>query len=331
VTTASPPTAPAGADLRLPRWLLVLGVPLAGVVLVAFFVFLRFPFDRFSDVLAAQAGRALGAEVVIGDLEPALTVGGPGFVARNVLVRWPGGERATVAEARLRPAWSLSWLGLSPAFRLDADSDLGGVAGRVTVGEAPGFARDLGASRAPMSASPQRLDPSVVSVISIWLCARTTAGFDGRLEGVALARLPLTRFTQGASLDGRLDLETDLRLREGAPVGDATFRASDGSLALAQLPVALPFTALHGTLRFADDGAVALELEALEGPMVSGEVRGGTQPGPSPWLAPLELDVRLQVSDRTLPPAFRSAGLRLAPDGSADLRVRGTLSAPIVR
>jgi len=293
VTTASPPTAPAGADLRLPRWLLVLGVPLAGVVLVAFFVFLRFPFDRFSDVLAAQAGRALGAEVVIGDLEPALTVGGPGFVARNVLVRWPGGERATVAEARLRPAWSLSWLGLSPAFRLDADSDLGGVAGRVTVGEAPGF--------------------------------------DGRLEGVALARLPLTRFTQGASLDGRLDLETDLRLREGAPVGDATFRASDGSLALAQLPVALPFTALHGTLPFADDGAVALEDVALEGPMVSGEVRGGTQPGPSPWLAPLELDVRLQVSDRNLRPAFRSAGLRLAPDGSADLRVRGTLSAPIVR
>ncbi|HKJ25118.1 MAG TPA: hypothetical protein VKB65_09875, partial [Myxococcota bacterium] len=101
---ASPGPSPAGDGPRLPRWLLVLGVPVAGLLLVAFFVFLQFPFERFREVLAGQTGAALGADVTIGALDPALTVGGPGFVARDVRIRWPGGDAASVAEAGLRPA-----------------------------------------------------------------------------------------------------------------------------------------------------------------------------------------------------------------------------------
>ncbi|MBW2316582.1 MAG: type II secretion system protein GspN [Deltaproteobacteria bacterium] len=284
---------PAGSDARFPRWLLVLGVPIVAVLLVAFFVFLQFPFDRFSEILAGQTGAALGADVTIGGLDPTLTVGGPGFVARDVQIRWPGGERATVAAASLRPAWSTSWLGGSPSFLLDAESDIGGVAGQVTVGAAPGF--------------------------------------DGRFTGVDLDRLPLERFAQGAALDGALDLDADLEWRDGAPVGEVDFLARDGSVATSQLPFALPYDELRGRIEFGDDGALTLEGVALEGPMISAQLEGGTQAAPSVWIAPLELDIHLQVSDRNLQPTLRSAGLRLAPDGSAELKVRGSLSAPIVR
>ena len=65
--------------------------------------------------------------------------------------------------------------------------------------------------------------------------------------------------------------------------------------------------------------------------MISAQLEGGTQAGPSLWIAPLELDIRLQVSDRNLQPALRSAGLRLTRDGSAELKVRGSLAAPVVR
>jgi type II secretion system protein N len=302
VTAASPqdrsPTGGRGADVapggpRLPRWLLVLGVPLAGIVLVVLFVFLQFPFERFRDGVARQAGTALGAQVVIGELAPTWTVGGPGFVARDVQIRWPDGARAQVEEARVRPAWSPSWMTGAPALHVDARSDVGAVRGTVTVGEEPAF--------------------------------------DGRLEGVDLDRLPIERFARGAALDGILDLDADLVLRAAGPVGTARFDARDGSLAARQLPIAVPYTALRGHVELPGDGSLALDGVALEGPMISATVEGGTRPGPSLWLAPLELDVHLEVSDRNLRPTVRSAGVRLGPDGSADLKVRGNLAAPVVR
>lgn len=289
----SPRSGPAGDGPRLPRWLLVLGVPVAGVLLVVFFVFLQFPFGRFREVLAAQTGAALGADVTIGALDPALTVGGPGFVARDVEIRWPGRDAASVDEASLRPAWSPSWLTGSPAFQLQADSNVGSIAGALHVGAAPGF--------------------------------------DGKLSHVKLARIPIERFTQGASLEGDLDLEADLSFRDGRPLGEAHFVATDGSLAAPQLPVALPYRELHGGLTFAEDGSVTLDDVVLDGPMLSAKLSGGTQPGPSLWLAPLELDLHLRVVDRNLIPTFRSSGLRLKPDGTADLHVRGNLAAPVIR
>jgi type II secretion system protein N len=302
VTAVSPedrsPTAGGGAEAapggpRLPRWLLVLGVPLAGLVLTVFFVFLQFPFDRFRDGLARQAGAALGAQVAIGELAPAWTVAGPGFVARSVQVRWPDGGRARVEEARVRPAWSLSWMTGTPALHVDARSDVGAVRGTVTMGEEPGF--------------------------------------DGRLQGVSLDRLPIERYARGATLDGTLDLDADLVLRAAGPAGTARFDARDGSLAAQQLPIAVPYAALRGHVELPGDGSLTLDGVALEGPMISATVEGGTRPGPSLWLAPLELDVHVEVSDRNLRPTVRSAGLRLGPDGSADLRVRGNLAAPVIR
>jgi type II secretion system protein N len=290
----SPGGAPsARGEPRLPRALLLLGVPLATVLLVSFFVFLQFPFDRFREGLASQAGAALDAQVEIGALEPSFGLGGPGFVARDVRIRWRDGEQAAVSRAALRPAWSTAWLRGSPALHVDADSDVGAVKGAITLGEAPAF--------------------------------------DGRLAAVDVGRLPLEAFAGGARVDGRLDLEGDLEFGPAGPVGEASFESRDGSIAGARLPIAIPYATLRGAVRFGEDGSITLEDVDLAGPMLSARVQGGTGPGPDVLLAPLELDVHLEVTDRNIRPVLAAQGLRLRPDGTLDLRIRGNLAAPVIR
>jgi type II secretion system protein N len=295
---ASPPARPGigpakTRERRAPRWLVPLGMPVAAVLLVTFFVFLRFPFDRFRQELGIEAGRALGAQVEIGRLDPSLGIAGPGFVARDVRIRWPQGEQAEIARAALRPAWSLSWLRGTPAVHVNADSDVGAMKGAFTLGETPAF--------------------------------------DGRLSAVDLGRLPLAGLMRGAQLDGEIDLDGALELRPTGPVGEATFESRDGSIASDQLPVAIPYQTLRGAVHFGEDGSIRLEDVILAGPMLSARVAGGTGPGPSLLLAPLELDVHLEVSDRQIRPVLTGSGLRLKPDGSVDLQIRGNLAAPVIR
>lgn len=296
--TADPPARPAAdaaraSDRRFPRGLLVVGVPLAALLLITLFVFLRFPFDRFRESLAQGAGRTLGATVVIDRLDPSLRLGGPAFVMHGVRVRWPDGRAAAVQRATLRPAWSTAWLGGTPALHVDADSDLGAIVGTFVLGEAPAF--------------------------------------DGRLESVALARLPIEALLRGTRLDGRLDFDGDLALRDGRPVGEARFESRDGSVSSPQLPIAIPYERLGGRVRFDADGSLELSDVALDGPMISARIRGGTGPSPTLLLAPLDVDVHLEVSDPTLRPALAAAGVRLGPDGAVDLKIRGNMASPVVR
>lgn len=292
MTSTSPPRG-AASGRRFPRWLLVLGAPIAAFLLIGFFVFLRFPFDRFQGSVATSASQMLGAQVEIGRLDPAFTLGGPGFEARDVRIRWPDGHKALVSKATLRPAWSLSWLAGTPSFHLHAESDLGGVDGAFVIGDAPRFG--------------------------------------GRLEAVELGRLPLASMLRGADLDGRLDLDGDLELTPKGLIGEARFESRDGSIAAQQLPVAMPYERLDGEVRFNEDGSIELIGVELEGPMVSARIEGGTGPSPTVFLAPLEIDVRLEVRDPNLRPAMQATGIRLEADGTADLRIRGNMTAPEIR
>jgi len=285
---APEPTAPS-----LPRPLLWLGLPVAGVLLTAFFVFLQFPFDRFRETLADQAGRALGAEVLVGELAPAWGLAGPGLEAREVRVAWPDGERARATRVGVRPAWSLAWLRGRAALRLDAESDAGAAAGTLVLGE--------------------------------------PAAWDGRVRDFDLERLPEGLLGPAGALSGRLDLDADLRLEPAGPVGEAHFEAREGSLQVPTLPFALPYTALEGTLRFHEDGSFEVEDVVLDGPMVSARLSGGGAAASSLSRAPLDLDLHLEVRDRNLRPALQNAGLRLRPDGTMDVKVRGTVASPLVR
>ena len=80
----------------------------------------------------------------------------------------PRGETLSIPSIRIRPAASLSWLRLSPAFVLDVDGGgLGNIRGDVLLGRA--------------------------------------AGFDGKLESVNLALLPLEQLVPDLAMDGGVD------------------------------------------------------------------------------------------------------------------------------
>ena len=88
----------------------VIGVVLAGVLLVGFFIHRGFPYDRLRAPIAAELSRAMGREVAIREVGPTFQLAGPGLVAHDARVSWGDGETLRIERAAVRPAWSLSWL-----------------------------------------------------------------------------------------------------------------------------------------------------------------------------------------------------------------------------
>ena len=66
--------------------LLFVGTPIAGFVLVVFFVFLGFPYGQLAGLASARISAATGTQVHIRDLEPRVTIAGPGMTLRDVRV-----------------------------------------------------------------------------------------------------------------------------------------------------------------------------------------------------------------------------------------------------
>jgi type II secretion system protein N len=280
----------------VPRWLVRLrrlGIPLAALLLTSFFVLIGFPWERVRERVAHQIGAATGSTLTIGSLAPAFGLFGPGFQASHVVVSWPDGRRFDLAEARVRPAPSLSWLRLRPALYVDAQTPQGRTSGKLTLG------------------TPYR--------------------FAGSLSDIQLAALPTAQLIPGASLEGHAQLDGDLELRSDGPRGELRFEASEGSLTIPGLPIALPYTTLHGTLRFADETAIAIESLVLDGPMLSAQASGTLARAPQLQTAPLDMELRLEARDASLRPLLAQAGLRVGPDGSATVKITGTPSRPILR
>ncbi len=283
--------ARAAEGPRLPRPLLWIGVPVAAVLLTALFVFLGFPYDRVRDGVAANLGRATGSQVQIAELGPGLSPLGPGVVARGITARLPDGQTWKITRLKLRPAWSLAWLGGTAAVAMDLEAPEGRLGGTLYAGDEPGF--------------------------------------DGELAGVQLGRLPLDGLLAGIALDGQASGDVDLRSTAAGPRGRVDLEAEGGSLGLPGLPVALPYQSLEAELALRDDGT-RIERISLDGPMLSGEAEGSLAAGPLPR-ARLDLRVKLAVREPSLQPMIQSMGVRLAGDGTADVRVTGTLSRPEVR
>lgn len=283
----------AGLSPRGARRLQRLGIPLAALLLVGFFVLLGFPWDRVRDLVALRLGQATGSRVVMRQLGPTLFLLGPGVVARDVVASWPDGRRLELERARVRPAFSLAWLRGRPALGLDLAAPVGRTRGTLVTGPQPRF--------------------------------------DGSVRGLDLALLPLQQVLPGASLEGRADLEAALELRPDGPRGELQFVAQEGSLTIPGLPLALPYTTLRGTLQFRDETALELESLVLEGPMLAAQASGSVGRAPRLAMAPLALVLRLQASDASLRPMLASAGLRVGPDGSAEVQISGTPSQPVLR
>lgn len=281
------------AGTRLPRSLLWIGVPVAGVVLVGFFFLLGFPYDLVRDALAAQLSAASGAQVAIQRLGPGLSPFGPELVADGVQVTLSDGTPLQVEHARLRPAWSLSWFSGTPALALDLAAPEGHLVGTAWIGSEPGF--------------------------------------DGELRDVALARLPLQRFVPDLVLAGVANLDVDLRSGEDGPLGQLTLEARDGSVGIPGLPVDLPYATLDGHADLGGESRVRVDRLVMDGPMLWVEASGTLGRGPRPETSPLEASLRLEVREQSVRPMLSGFGVRLDAQGRADVTIAGTPARPVVR
>jgi hypothetical protein len=193
---------------------------------------------------------------------------------------------------RLRPAWSIAWLRGNPAVYAEVTSAMGDAAGTLVLGATPAWYGDF--------------------------------------EGVAVGRLPLANLTSLARLDGLIDARIDVQIFDAGPVGEATFTAKEGSLGIAQFPLDIPFNTLSGSLLFGGETFVSVQRFEFEGPMVNGSVTGSIASAARFAQAPLRLEAVLQV-EPNMQAAVNGAGIRVGRDGTAKLRISGTVSRPDIR
>ena len=93
----------------IPKPLLWAGVPIAALILIVLFSFLRFPYDDFRQPLSNQLQRITQGEVQIGGIEPTLGWTGPGMAALDINLAQPGQPRIRIDRLEMRPTWSSGW------------------------------------------------------------------------------------------------------------------------------------------------------------------------------------------------------------------------------
>lgn len=284
--------AAPSVDAVRSRARLYAGLPAAALVLVSFFIFLGFPYDRLASRLEGEISRALGVHVTIGELVPRVMLFGPGLEARGVRAELRSGQVVDVPRAVLRPAWSLSWLSGDPAVFTDVESSMGKARGTLTLGDGRGFSGDL--------------------------------------VEVDLASLPFSTWLATSTLEGRGTIALDVAIGEEGPEGTLTFEAQDGSLAFADLPIAVPYTRLRGDVVLGGESFLEVRSMELEGPMLSANGKGRVARSPALATAPLDFELSLSAQPE-IRPALEAAGLRSGRNGAMRLRVGGTPSRPVVR
>jgi type II secretion system protein N len=280
------------AAQQLPRRMVRIGLPLASLVLVLLFMLILFPYGRFRDIAVARLAQATGASVSLDELDGGISIGGPSVSATNLLLRWPDRRELLLERARVRPAWSFSWLRGEPALHLQVEGPAGRAAG--TVWQIPDLA------------------------------------FAGRVQGVELSLLPVDPLADPLPLLGRLDARIDLSAGPSGPIGSIRCESWDGSIALPQIPFGIPFQELRGDVERAESGSIEVREFQLEGPMLSATAQGSIGASHGPEEGTLDLEGELVVVDPAVRQMVEPYGVRFDPDGTARFRISGTLSRPVL-
>jgi len=265
-------------------------IPLALIATLAF-VALLFPWDAVARRLAHELGAASGARVALPELSPAWTARGPVLRARDVAIEHPSVERLRIATLEVAPRFGSSWLRGEPRLRVYADSDLGLVDGVLVLGPAPAF--------------------------------------DGRVERVAIERLPLRLDAAGTRVAGELSADADVALDPGGTLrGRVDFESPRLRIDASLIPVPLEFTRAAGTLELLESGATRIADVALDGAQLRGTLSGEIGLVHRSQPPPLDLVADLEVVDPDLRALALASRLPIGPDGRAALAIRGTAALP---
>ncbi len=267
-----------------------LAIALAAVALTSIFLVAGFPYERLAPRAAAAIEANTGTQVTIARLGLGFAWFAPQLQARDVVVTWPSGQRASFDRVRVHPAWSLSWLRGTPALVIALRSPLGELDGTAIGGAAPSFA--------------------------------------GELRNVSLALLPLRDLAPGTTVDGRVDAQLEVQMAEAGPQGTVHFDAKAGSLTLPLLPIGVPFDTLSGDIALGGEMLARLNAFDLAGPLVGLSATGTIGHGPVQHLSPLALAARIEARDPNVRSMLQSQGVALDANGAAAVEISGTLANP---
>jgi type II secretion system protein N len=274
----------------------ILGIALACVILTLFFTVLRFPYEQLRVPLEDRLSAASGAQVSLGELRGGPSFGLVGLRAGPVRLAWPDGTQLSIDSVALRPAWSFSWLRGRPALHTDVRAEVGSASGAFW--------------------------PSV-----------DEAAFEGRIQGVDLSALPSDLLPAATELgfSGLLDADLDVTRSLGRVAGTIDFEAVQGALTAPGSGIPLPFERLAGHIGLSEDGSATLSDWSLAGSTLSASMAGTLGSAPVLLAAPLDLTVQVRVDDTDVRQALEPLGVATAPDGSATLRIGGTLVSPVLQ
>jgi type II secretion system protein N len=270
----------------------IASIAFAALALTAFFMVLRFPYDRLGLAIAQRIERETGAHVTLGPVSLALVRWGPGIAATGVQIAQPDGTRLDLDRLGVRPALALAWLRGRPALATEIESARGGASGVITFGAEPGFS--------------------------------------GTLTNLDLEQLPQQRLGAPLRLTGRADADLDVVMREAGPDGDVEFEARDGLLTHPNIPLPVPFQKLVGEIALGGDAWADIRKFELTSPLATGHATGSVGRSPQFASAPLKLEIQLSVSS-AVQGSLRSQGVAIGNDGQIHVNVAGTPARPVVR
>ncbi len=268
------------------------GIALGCALLTLLFLGIGFPYELLGQRLVDSVNQASGVQLEMDDLGPYLSLAGPGFQASHVSLKVADGTRWQLNRARIRPAWSTSWLRLDSAVHLEIDAEMGRIEGTLTTGDTPGF--------------------------------------DGVLSNVDLARLPLDAFVPGVDFKGMLDAEIDLQRVDGVVQGLVVFGATQGLLAGDLFPTPIPFESLEGEFSLGGDSMVEVTKFDLQSPLLTAQLAGSLGMASSFAMAPLHLRLELETKSG-MNKLLQRVGIRSKRKGKTTLRIEGTVANPKIR
>lgn len=265
-------------------------LPLAALITLVF-VAILFPWDAVARRLAFEIGAASGARVSLEDLAPTVTARGPVLRARNVVIEHPSVHALRVSVLEVAPRFSTSWLRGEPRLRIFADSELGVLDGVLLLGPAPAF--------------------------------------EGRVQRVAIERLPLRLDAAGMRVAGELGAEASVALDPGGTLrGRVDFDSPALRFEASLIPRPIVFSRATGTLSILESGATRIENLKLEGDQLRGTLSGEIGLVHRSQPPPLDLRADIEIADAELRALAIGAGLPINPDGRAAMQIRGTAAAP---
>ncbi len=279
-------------EAPIPRPLLCIATPLIAIVLVVVFVFLGFPYSKFIPFASQALGRMSGSEIRIGEIQPRLTLGGPGFSVHDVSMAAEGQDPIGFDRLKIRPAWSTAWLRAEPAFAVDMASPLVVADGTITLGEGPGF--------------------------------------DGAISILDLALIPMSSNSPFA-LTGAVSVKGHLKMIGGQPSGAVDIKATSGSATHRSIPVPLEYEAIEGRIEMGDDPWLRLKDLRMEGPLFSGIADGFVSRPEANLPAPLDIGIKVEVKNAPFQMVLSGLGINLDAGGRASFKLGGTVQNPDIR